>query len=591
MMMLTTTAYMSERFNRDNILILEEMGYEVHVVANFDKGNPTTKEVLDSFRKWVEEHHGKCFSIAVTNKPTDQKSFRKAYHQCLDLIEKYHYDFIHCHTPVAGVLGRLVAHKTHTKVIYTAHGFHFYKGAPLKNWLLYYPVEKKMSDYTDLLITINHEDYDLAKKKFHANKTEYVPGVGVDLSKFDSGRIDVEEKRRQLGLRENDIFLLSVGELSDRKNHIAVIEALGSIYQKTPNAHIEYVIAGEGANHDMLETRTRELGIENHLHLLGYRTDISDLCQAADLFVFPSKQEGLPVALMEAIACKTPVLCSDIRGNNDLVSLPECLFDVDGSPERPDSVAARLSDAVAGGRDAIKKSYSDAVQQNYSNLRQFDLIQVDQEMQQLYGFAQNGGAYRELNAVISRYRFECENDIPHNAFTILSVGELNANKNHQVVIRAIGLLIDTSIHYVIAGVGELKEELERMAASLGVDNQVHFVGYRTDIADLHHYVDCYALPSIREGLNVSLMEAMASGLPCIAGRIRGNVDLIDEGEGGHLVPASNIASWKSSIEELMKSTDRDSLGYHNASKIRPFSKTEVNKEMQNIYRSDLVRPI
>lgn len=391
MMMLTTTAYMSERFNRDNILILEKMGYEIHVVANFDKGNPTTKEVLDSFRKWVEEHHGKCFSIAVTNKPTDQKSFWKAYHQCLDLIDKYHYDFIHCHTPVAGVLGRLVAHKTHTKVIYTAHGFHFYKGAPLKNWLLYYPVEKKMSAYTDVLITINHEDYDLARKKFHAKKTEYMPGVGVDLSKFNSGRIDVEEKRAELGLKEDDIFLLSVGELSDRKNHIAVIETLGTIYQKVPHAHVEYYIAGEGANRDKLIARARELGIEDHLHLFGYRTDISDLCQAADLFVFPSKQEGLPVALMEAIACKTPVLCSDIRGNSDLVSSPECLFDVNGSPDGPVSLTTRLSSVVVGGSVGIQKRYSDAVQQNYDNLRQYDLIQVEQEMQQLYGFAQNGG--------------------------------------------------------------------------------------------------------------------------------------------------------------------------------------------------------
>lgn len=195
-----------------------------------------------------------------------------------------------------------------------------------------------------------------------------------------------------------------------------------------------------------------------------------------------------------------------------------------------------------------------------------------------------GGAYRELTTLIHRYRFECENEIPHNAFTILSVGEINANKNHQVVIRAIALLKDTSIHYVIAGVGALKEELEQLAASLGVADRIHFLGYRADIAKLHHYVDCYALPSIREGLNVSLMEAMASGLPCIAGPIRGNVDLIDEGEGGHLVPASDIASWKSAIEEVLKSTNRDSWGYHSASEIRSFSKTEVSKQMQNLYR-------
>ena len=149
-MMLTTTAYMSERFNRGNICVLEEMGYEVHVVANFDKGNPTTKEVLDEFKQWIEAHHGKWISISLTKHPTDFKNNGKAYKQLKQLIQEHKYEFIHCHTPVAGVLGRLAGHNTETKVIYTAHGFHFFKGAPLLNWLLYYPVERFLSAWTDM---------------------------------------------------------------------------------------------------------------------------------------------------------------------------------------------------------------------------------------------------------------------------------------------------------------------------------------------------------------------------------------------------------------------------------------------------------
>lgn len=369
MMMLTTTAYMSERFNRDNILILEKMGYEVHVVANFDKGNPSTKEVLDSFKQWVEEHHGHCYSIAITAHPSDQKDFWKAYHQCMNLIEKNHYEFIHCHTPVGGVLGRLLGHKVGIKVMYTAHGFHFFDGAPLKNWLLFYPVEKYLSKWTDVLITITNEDYQRAKTKFHAKRTIYLPGVGIDLSKFPSGSIDRNAKRAGMGWKPEEKVIISVGELSVRKNHEVMIRAIA----KLNDTSIRYVICGTGVLEDQLKSLISELGLENQVQLLGYRTDISELCQSADLFALPSLQEGLSVALMEAIACKVPVVCSRIRGDVDLVTNEKYMFD-------PRSV----EEAEQALRYALKMNDFVEIEENYRKLKECDISKINKMMHEEY---------------------------------------------------------------------------------------------------------------------------------------------------------------------------------------------------------------
>lgn len=187
MLMMATTAAMIEQFNKNNILILLDMGYEVHVAGNFEKGNPISQERLEALKKWLEERKCKWFNIPSTRKPTDYNNVR-AYKQVVSLIKQYNYNFIHCHTPIGSVIARCAAHKTHTPIIYTAHGFHFYKGAPIKNWLIYYPVEKFFSRWTDLLILITKEDYERAKS-FKAGKVVYVPGVGIDLDEFNKEKI------------------------------------------------------------------------------------------------------------------------------------------------------------------------------------------------------------------------------------------------------------------------------------------------------------------------------------------------------------------------------------------------------------------
>ncbi len=234
------------------------------------------------------------------------------------IVSDKHYDIVHCHTPIAAACTRLAcrkARKNGTKVIYTAHGFHFYTGAPLKNWLLFYPVEKLCSHWTDALITINKEDYERAKKKFKIKTIEYVPGVGIDVGRFANNSTDKKVKRRELGIPEDAYVLLSVGELNVNKNQQIVVRAIGELKDKT----IHYVIAGKGDQDKALLDLAKEVGIEDQFHLIGYRSDVPELYKMADVYLLPSIREGLNVSVMEAMSSGLPCIVSDIRGNRDMI--------------------------------------------------------------------------------------------------------------------------------------------------------------------------------------------------------------------------------------------------------------------------------
>lgn len=283
-------------------------GYEVHVAARNDYDN--------------KEECGIPFCDKFYDLPFERSPLRKnnffVYKELKNIINENEYDLIHCHTPVGGALGRLAASKARKKgssVIYTAHGFHFYKDAPLLNWLVYYPVERWLARYTDVIITINKEDYEIAKTKFKAKEVKYVPGIGIDLKKFNTVKINKDLKRNELDLPKDAFLILSIGELNKNKNHEVVIKAIARIN----NPKIHYVICGQGQLKDYLSRLSKELGIKKQVHLLGFRKDIPEICKISDLFVFPSFREGLSVALMEAMANGIPVVCSKIRGNSDLI--------------------------------------------------------------------------------------------------------------------------------------------------------------------------------------------------------------------------------------------------------------------------------
>ena len=317
------------------------------------------------------------FKVAFERNPLKSSNI-KAYKQLKMLIDENEYDIIHCHTPVASILTRIAARKARkkgTKIIYTAHGFHFFKGAPKLNWLIYYPIEKLCAHWTDVLITINKEDYALAQKKMKAKHVEYVPGVGINLDKFTASKLsDIErnEARKVLGISENDKMLLSVGELNDNKNHAIILKAL----QKLPD-NIKYCIAGEGTNREKLLSLAKELRVEDRFRLLGRRNDIVELLGCADIFCFPSLREGLPVSLMEAIACGLPVVCSDIRGNVDLISNEEGGFlckpnDTDAFAE---NIKVLLTDIDLC--DKMRKA-------NMEILKTFSFENVKREISQIY---------------------------------------------------------------------------------------------------------------------------------------------------------------------------------------------------------------
>lgn len=244
----------------------------------------------------------------------------KAYRNCCNFL-KAHPDIevIHCNTPIGGVIGRLCGWKFRKKVVYTAHGFHFYKGAPLKNWLLFYPAEKMLARMTDVIITINQEDYELASRRFKlrkGGKVCYVPGVGIDLGQYENETANREEKRRELGLTDGDIALFSMGDLVSRKNYPLAIKAIAA----ADNNRLHYFICGDGTERENLKRLAAELNITGQIHFLGYRNDVKELLNAADIFLFTTFQEGLPRSLMEAMASGLPCVVSNVRGNTDLIT-------------------------------------------------------------------------------------------------------------------------------------------------------------------------------------------------------------------------------------------------------------------------------
>ena len=255
------------------------------------------------------------FNLGFQRSPVSMKNI-SAYRALKKLVRAEGYNLVHTHTPVASACVRLACRGLPgVKVFYTAHGFHFHTGAPLLNWLLYYPAERLLSRYTDLLITINKEDYARAATLFKAKKVVLIPGVGLDTARVRNTDIDDAAKRAELNIPEDDIVLLSVGELNGNKNHKTVIRALARL----KSCDVTYVVCGKGGEAGRLIKLVNRRRLSGKVRLLGFRTDVLDMYQLADIFVHPSFREGLPVSLMEAMAAGLPCIVSDIRGNGDLI--------------------------------------------------------------------------------------------------------------------------------------------------------------------------------------------------------------------------------------------------------------------------------
>lgn len=358
-------------FEMNDIRILQEMGYEVHIATNMsDYGSIKKLELL--LATGVISH-----DIKFNRQPFSFGNV-KAFKELIKLVGTERFDVLHCHTPVGGVLGRIAAYCAGIpKVIYTAHGFHFYDGAPLKNWLLFYPIEKILSKYADVLITINKEDFYRASKNFYARKTVYIPGVGVDTKKFANCSVDKKKKRQELGIKPKDFVLLSVGELSSRKNQKIIIDALGKLKTDDDIENIMYLAVGTGELRAEYERLIKEYGIEEHVKLLGYRTDIGELCKTVDCFVHPSVREGLGIAPLEAMATGLPLISASINGIKDYTK-----NGVSGCCVNPKSVIEM--------ENAIRKMHSDISFRktcginNFKTAKKFDIQIADRIMKKVY---------------------------------------------------------------------------------------------------------------------------------------------------------------------------------------------------------------
>ena len=324
------------QFHRPLAEVLHEHGYELHVAArnNLGEKNGLSLDFAD-----------KVFDVPFSRSPKSPDNV-KAYFQLKKILAADTYEVVHCNTPMGGIVTRLAAVKARkqgTRVFYTAHGFHFYKGASKKNWLVFYPVEKIMAGFCDTLITITKEDRRLAGQKFHTN-VEHIHGVGVYTERYhavsDAEKLQMRSKE---GLKDSDFVILCTGELNQNKNQKALIKAAAELKESIPGLKI--LLAGNGSLEQELRRQIRELGVEDSVRLLGYRTDLEKVTPAADLVVSCSYREGLPLNILEAMLCRKPVVASVNRGHRELVRTG-----YNGYLVPPDSPAKYA--------EAIKKIYS-----------------------------------------------------------------------------------------------------------------------------------------------------------------------------------------------------------------------------------------
>lgn len=321
-LILTTVSGFLYKFELDNVEILQSKGYEVHYAANGEFPRYLFDENVKK-KSGVIFHH-----ICIEKNPAKVKENLKALQQIMMIIKNEQIQVLHCHTPMGGVLGRLAGRKCEKKgislkVIYTAHGFHFYQGAPGFPAVIYKMVEKYLAQYTDLLITINEEDYNNAKKfkLKKSGKVYQIPGVGLDMKYYIPATEAVRQRNRnKLGILENQVFLLSVGEINKNKNHRVIIEALRKLQQQGQDlSKLRYAICGDGVLRQELGELVRQYQLEQNVFFYDYQKDVRDYLWAADIFLFPSRREGLGMAALEALSTGLPVIAADNRGSREYI--------------------------------------------------------------------------------------------------------------------------------------------------------------------------------------------------------------------------------------------------------------------------------
>lgn len=378
-LMVANAASMMKLFNMHNIKILQSLGYQVYVAANFSTPGTISHKANSVFKQELKQSGVKYFNVKFERGIGNPVANRKVFRQLCDIVDQYHIQAIHTHAPLSSVISRQVAHHKHIKCIYTSHGFQFFKGGPLKNWVIFYPVERYYARWTDALITINSDDYRQAKK-MPVRDVFYIPGIGTNIKQALDLPISYRHERRQktrqaLRVTDRDFLVLSVGELSVRKNHATILKAIA----KLNNPCVKYVIAGIGPEHDHLLQLAQELGISSQIKLLGFRNDVQDLYLAADLNAFISRREGLGMGGLDGVALGTYTIASAITGAKDYIK-DEKTGILINNPTNVDEVVNAMAKVI---------THHLCAQPDRNFLMKFDQSNVDQLMTKIY--------QRELN--------------------------------------------------------------------------------------------------------------------------------------------------------------------------------------------------
>ncbi|MEB0329406.1 glycosyltransferase [Lacticaseibacillus paracasei] len=363
---------MIAQFSKEDIEILRKLGFEVHLAANFNSvHNTMTLDAIGRFKSEMLNKGVFLHQIDFQRKIGTVKSNYKSWKELMHILGQSKFELIHCQSPLGGVFGRILGHKFNIPVIYTAHGFHFYKGGPLKNWLIYYPVEWALARYTDNLITINHEDDKIASK-FPCRNHTYIPGVGVDTEKLNNLKKDVS-MRKLVGIPQKSFVIVSVGELSENKNPDIVIRALANLRDKD----IYYVAVGKGPRRAFLEQLAINEGVADRVVFPGYSENPEFYYRIADISAFPSRREGLGLAGIEAMATGLPLLTTNAGGIAD--------YSVDGETGfviKPDDVNL-FSDRIR-----LLKENSEVRERistfNKQKSREFSIKKVNKIMNRVY---------------------------------------------------------------------------------------------------------------------------------------------------------------------------------------------------------------
>lgn len=370
-LMVASVASMIDLFNMNNIQILQDLGYTVEVACNFQNGSITSSNRVNKFKEELEEKNIKYYDIPIPRNITKLKDIYISYSILKNIINENRYKLIHCHSPIGGVIARISAAKYRhkgLKVIYTAHGFHFFKGASKEKWFIYYPIERYLSKITDCIITINEEDYNISRSKMKTKRVEYVPGIGIDVDKISSvPKSDYHGK----------FNLISIGQLSHRKNHRLVIESLALLKTRINIDDIQYLICGLGELENQLKDLANKLKVSENIVFLGFQENVVKYLKQADCFVFPSYQEGLPVSLMEAMAVPLPVICSNVRGNTDLIDDNKGGILID--PDDTEGMA-RAIELIVKDR-SLREKYEEY---NLDKVKKYDTSIVNQNMKEIY---------------------------------------------------------------------------------------------------------------------------------------------------------------------------------------------------------------